>query len=138
MVTRLDITSIQYMNLFNKITGVKAKFCFPYSSSLVFIVDPIMLLNALGERDNNLRRLGITFKKRVKILSEPTPEKINPFVRRLVSPIKFRNLIIENDEVIIKAGPQAKATLIGRNHSNLDQLQNILKHYFKIKSVRIA
>jgi NusA-like KH domain protein len=138
MTTKLDITSIQYMNLFNRITNVKAKFLFNYASSLVFIVDFENLSRALGERENNLRRLGITFKKRVKIIAEPTPEKINYFVKRLVAPIKFKSIAIENNEVTIKAGPQAKASLIGRNHSNLDQLDDILKHYFKIKSVRIA
>lgn len=138
MTTRLDITSIQSMNLFNRITGIKAKFFFNYSSSIVFIVDPLDLGAAIGERDNNLRKLGITFKKRVKILPEPTPEKINRFVKLLVAPVKFKSLMIENEIVTIKAGPQGKASLIGRNHSNLDQLEDILKHYFKIKSVRIA
>jgi transcription antitermination factor NusA-like protein len=138
MVTRLDITSIQSMNLFNRITGIKAKFFFNYASSLIFIVDPFQLNQAMGERENNLRKLGITFKKRVKIVPEPTPEKINRFVKILVSPVKFKSLSIENGEVIIKAGPQGKASLIGRNHANLDQLQDILRHYFKIRTVRIA
>jgi NusA-like KH domain protein len=138
MSVKLDITSIQYMNLFNKITGVKAKFFFPYSSALVFIVDPFQLTRALGDKDFNLRRLGITFKKRIKIIPEPTPDRISRFVRILVSPIRFKSLIIENDEIIIKAGSHAKASLIGRNHSNLDQLQDILKHYFHVKSVKIA
>jgi NusA-like KH domain protein len=134
----LDINSIQSMNLFGKITGVKAKFFFPYASSIVFIVDPFQLNRAIGDKEFNLRRLGITFKKRIKIIADPTPDKISRFVRTLVAPVKFKSLIIENDEVILKAGPQAKASLIGRNHANLDQLQDILKHYFHIKNVKIA
>ena len=137
MITKLDITSIQFMNLFFKITGVRSKFCFNYSSSLVFIVDPEQLNNAIGDRGYNLRRLSITLKKRIKILSNPTPNKINRFVKTLISPLRFQKITIENNEVVIKAGPQAKASLIGRNHSNMDQLQEILKYYFKIKSLKI-
>jgi len=138
IMVKLDITAIQYMNLFSRITGVKAKFFFPYASSLVFIVDPFFLMRAIGDRDSNLRRLSITFKKRVKIIADPTPDKISKFVRILVSPARFKSLIVENDEITIRAGPQAKASLIGRNHANLDQLEDILKHYFHVKTVRIA
>ena len=126
------------MNLFFKITGVKSKFCFNYASTLVFIVDPEQLNAAIGERGYNLRRLGIMLKKRIKILPVPTFNKINRFVKALIFPLKFQKLTIENQDVIIKAGQQAKASLIGRDHVNMDQLQDILKYYFKIKSLKIV
>jgi len=138
MGTKLDITCIQSINLFNRITGIKAQFCFNYASSLIFIVSPENFNAAIGERGNNLRRLGITFKKRIKIVAAPTPDKINRFVKAVVSPVRFNKLTVENGEVSIKAGPQAKASLIGRNHANLDQLQDILKYYFKTRSLRIV
>jgi len=138
MGTKLDITCIQSMNLFNRITGIKSQFCFIYASSLIFVVSPENFDAAIGDRGNNLRRLSIAFKKRIKIVSTPTPDKINRFVKAVVSPVRFNKLTVENEEVSIKAGPQAKASLIGRNHVNLDQLQDILKYYFKTKLLRIV
>ena len=138
MSTKLDITSIQYMNLFFRITGVKARFCFPYASSLIFIVNFEDLNRAIGEKGVNIRKMGIAIKKRIKIITSPSPERISRFVGALVSPLKFKKLTVENEEITIRAGPQAKASLIGRNHANLDQLQNILKYYFKIRSLRIV
>jgi len=54
----------------------------------------------------------------------------------VIYPVRFKKLIIQNDEIIINAGPHAKALLIGREGVKLEELQNILQRHFAIKRLK--
>ncbi|MEM2956407.1 MAG: NusA-like transcription termination signal-binding factor [Candidatus Pacearchaeota archaeon] len=137
MRTTLDIKSIQQINLFSKITGVPAKNCFNYSNFILFVVNPKFLSKAMGKQGENIRKLNYLLKKKIKIIKSPDPNNLEEFVRAVVYPLKFKKLVNENGNVIISAGQQSKASLIGRNHRRLDELIEIVKQYFNIKSIRI-
>jgi len=75
--------------------------------------------------------------KRVKII--PNPEGIinlRKFIEAIVNPATFRELEIKGNEIILIAGSQNKAILIGRNKRRLIELQKIVKDYFG-KELRI-
>lgn len=136
MGAKLDLKSIQCINLFIRVTGVRTKDCFMYNNAMVFVVGPKMLPKALGEKGENLRRLSYMLRGRVRILPASGLEN---FVRMLVMPVRFKKLIAEEDgNVTIIAGQQAKASLIGRDKVRLEELENILKQYFNIKSLKIV
>ena len=67
----LNIECIQQINLFAKITKVRAQNCFNYSNSIIFIVDPKYIKKALGKQNTNLKKLGIALKRRVRIIKSP-------------------------------------------------------------------
>jgi NusA-like KH domain protein len=137
--TKLDITSIQYLNLFERITGIKTSNCFSYNNALVFAVDPQLFSRAIGEQGRNVKRISAILKKRIKIVQ--LPERIQDaekFVKAIVYPVEFRKISVLGDEMTIMAGSQSKASLIGRDSRRLIELQTILENFFQIKKLKIA
>ena len=137
MKTTFDIGSIQQINLFSKITGVRAQNCFNYSNSIIFVVDPHFAGRAFGNAGENIRRLSSILKKKVRIIRTPEND-IENLVKAVVFPLRFKKLSVENSTVIISAGQQSKASLIGRDHARLNELTGIVKQYFDIKEIRIV
>ena len=136
MGAKLDLKSIQCINIFSKVTGVRTKDCFMYNNTRVFIVMAPLLPRALGEKGANIKQLSYLLRGRVRILPEANIEN---FVRMLVMPVQFKRLTVGEDGVAtILAGQQAKASLIGRDKVRLDELDNILKQYYNIKSLKIV
>ena len=136
MGAKLDLNSIQCINLFYRITGVRTKNCFEYNNKTIFVVDKHFLQRALGENSQNVHRLSLMLRKRVKVIPYSNMEN---FVRLVVQPIRFKRILIESDgQVVINAGMQAKASLIGRDKVKLNQLAEILKQNFQVKSVKVV
>jgi len=140
MKTKLDMASIQYINLFWFITGVRAMDCFRYGPSIVFVVKPDFILKAIGKNGENVKYLSEKIRKKVKVVSLPKHMSeycVAKFTLALTYPIKFRKLTRDKECVRIMAGPEAKAQLIGRNSARVNELRCILRKYFKIKRIRI-
>ena len=136
MGAKLDLKSIQCINIFSKITGVRTKDCFNYNNGIVFVVMPSLLPRALGEKGENVKRLGYMLRSRVKIMPA---SNIDNFVRMLVMPVRFKRLLVEEDGTItIIAGQQSKASLIGRDKVRVNELEKILKQYYNIKALKIV
>ena len=138
MVKTFDMQLIRYINLFGRITGVSAKHCFLYNNMIVFIVDSFAIERSLGRDNSNLKKISNIVNKRVRVLAEPSSKKdIEKFISVLVSPIQYQNLEVKDDEVIITAGMESKAMLIGRGRVREQELKAILEQYFRIKNLKI-
>ena len=125
------------MNLFSKITRVRARHCFFFNNLLIFVVEPELVSRAVGENGANIRQISMITRRRVKVIASPKPTEIEKFVRELVYPIKFKRLVIESNVITILAGPQSKAMLIGRDRSKINQLLEVLKRYFEINALKV-
>ena len=134
MGAKLDLDLIHSINLFGKITRVQTKHCFRYNNWLIFVVPPQLLPKSLGERGDNVKQLSRMMKTKVKIIPESS---IEPFVKSIVYPLKFKKLTLENNEVVILAGQNSKAALIGRDKARVIELERILKDYFNIRELKI-
>lgn len=156
----LNMQFIRYLNLFEGVTGIRTRSCFPYNNMIVFAVKKNQVSKAIGSQGENVRRISDTIKKRVKIVSLPEPSKFSQnknfdghqefekpripetgesifrFFSDIVSPITFKSLDV-NDEIVMNAGSQNKAALIGRNKARLKEMQSVAKEYFN-KDFRIA
>jgi NusA-like KH domain protein len=138
MVKVLDMQFIRYVNLFNKITRISTNHCFLYNNAIVFAVPRKLVPIAIGQNNDNLKRLSEIFGKKVKIVAIPQGrEDIENFVSVITYPIKFKAIEIKDDEAIINANPQSKACLIGRDKCRVDEMKNVLQQYFGIKKVMI-
>ena len=126
---------IRYLNLFEKITRVTTKNCFEYNNAIVFAVHPSLVSRAIGEHGNNVKEMSELLGKKIKVISLPF-RGIENFIADIVSPIKFKSIEISGREIIINAGKQSKAALIGRNRIRLEELNNIAKEYFD-KEIKI-
>ncbi len=145
MKTTLDMKTIQNMNLFERITGVKARCCLDYNFTRIFIVPRRLLRKSLGDNTRNLPIIEQNIGKRIRIIAEPEDnnrEEIQRFVRAVIFPHEFKRVeisITENHEpeVQIYSMPRTKAALIGRNKSRLEELSQAIEQFFGIKRVVI-
>lgn len=136
MKVKFDVKSIQYMNLFEKLTSVKARYCFNYNSTIMFVVPKFLVNRALGEKAKNIAKLEQNMHKKVRIIAQPTSiNDIDKFIKAIIFPHEFKKVVIENNEAYIFSMPRTKAAIIGRNKTRLEELSNILDQFFGIKKV---
>lgn len=122
---------MRHMALFAKITRVDTRFYFSYNETLMFCVPKAKLSQALGKNAENLRKLSGILKKRIRVLVKPRgDEDIESFIKAIVAPVEFNGLEVKGDEVILTAGSQSKAALLGRNKRRLIEMKGIVKDFF--------
>lgn len=138
MIKILNMQFIRYANLFGKITNIRTNHCFEYNNMIVFAVPRVFVRKAIGINNANLKRLSEILKKKIKIVAIPNgKEDIENFVSVIVSPVKFKAINIIDNDVIINANTQSKASLIGRDKIRLNEMQNILEQYFGVKKILV-
>jgi NusA-like KH domain protein len=131
----LDMQFIRYLNLFEKITRVRTKNCFSYNNMIIFGVQPIFVSKAIGENGRNIKQMSEIIGKKIKVIAFPS-RNIYEFICKIIEPLKFKSLEMNDKDVIINAGRQSKAALIGRNRQRVEELNEIVKEYYN-KEVRI-
>ena len=130
MSNTIDMQEIRYLNLFERIMGVRTRFCFKYNETIVFCVPKPLVQKSVGEGGRNIREMSDILDRRIKIVAQPQGIRdAEYFIRAVVSPTTFRNFEIKNDEIQITGGDN-KAMLIGRNKKRLFEMQKIVKDFF--------
>lgn len=138
MVSTINMQDMRHLNLFGKITRVSTRYCFKYNEALVFCVPKKLMSKAIGENAKNARQMSHILGKRIKIIAVPRDIKdAKAFISAVVSPVTFKNLEVTPDEIILTAGNQSKAALIGRNKRRFLEMQKIVRDFFK-KEFRIV
>ena len=130
---------MRHLNLFEKVTRVNTRFCFPYNGAIVFCVPMRMVAKAVGGGGKNIHELSRVMRKRIKVIPQPRGiQDAKKFIESIVKPVVFRDLEIEGNEIVIDAGGmQNKAMLLGRNKARLLEMQDIVKDFFG-KELRVA
>jgi NusA-like KH domain protein len=138
MIKVLDMQFIRYANLFNNITRIKTNHCFEYNNTIIFVVPRHLVTRAIGLGNRNLERLSQVIGKKIKIVADPKGiEDIENFVSIITRPVRFKGIEVRDNEAIINANMQSKASLIGKGKVRLEEMENILGQYFGIRKVRI-
>lgn len=125
---------LRHLNLFSKITKISTRYCFSYNNILMFCVPKFKISQALGKGGENLKKISDILKKRIRIL--PTPrgiEDAETFIQGIINPVVFNSIEIKDNEIIINAGSQSKAALLGRNKRRLLEMQKIVKEFFGVE-----
>ncbi|MFH1801415.1 MAG: hypothetical protein ABH804_01105 [archaeon] len=132
MVNTIDMQDIRYLNLFHKITQVSTRFCFKYNEAIIFCVPQTKISQAVGENGKNVKKMCEILGKKIKIISNPkSVREAKNFIKDIVNPVMFKDLEIKDDEIILTAGSQSKAALIGRNKRRLSEMKKIVRDFFK-------
>ena len=132
MANIIDMKDMRQLNLFSKVTRISTHHIFNYNENIIFCVPKAKLQRAVGPGAANIRRISETLKKRVKILAVPRGvEDAKTFIEKIVAPVTFKELQVTDSEIILTAGPQSKAALLGRNKRRLIEMQEIVKQFFK-------
>ena len=134
----LDMKDIRYINLFGQVTRISTRYCFMYNETIIFAVPKHLVSKAIGEGGKNVKRINQVTKKKVKVIPLPlSVQYAEEFIKAVVSPVSFNDLEIKGDQMVITAGSQNKAALLGRNKRRLLELQKIVQDFFK-KELRIV
>jgi len=132
MVRTINSDDIRHLNLFNKITRVSTRFCLKYNGALIFCVPRRELSKAIGENGKNIYEMKKILGKKIRVIPQPRSiEDVRHFIENIVKPTTFKDLEINENEIIIEAGGmQNKAMLLGRNKQRLLDLQRIIRSFF--------
>jgi transcription antitermination factor NusA-like protein len=131
MVNTIDMKDLRHLNLFSKVTKIQTRYCFSYNDILMFCVPKSQVSRALGNRGENLKKISDVLKKRIRILPIPRGvEDAETFIQSVINPVTFKEIEINPEEIIVNAGPQSKAALLGRHKRRLAEMQEIVKDFF--------
>ena len=134
----IDMQDMRHINLFERITKISTRFCFKYNENIVFCVPRNLVSKAVGENGRNVKQLSEILRKRIKIITAPNGiADVRMFFGNIVSPTTFKDIEVKDNEIIITAGSQSKAALIGRNRRRLLELQKIAGDFFG-KDLRVV
>jgi hypothetical protein len=132
MANVIEMEDLMHLKLFESVTKISTRYTFIYNNILFFCVPKIQLSKAIGKDAVNVKRISSISKKRVKVLALPKADnEIKKFIQSIVSPIEFSELEIKPNEIILTAGMQNKASLLGREKRRLKEMEKIIKDYFK-------
>lgn len=126
----LDMTCIRHLNLFEKVTGIRTQSCFIYNNFIIFAVPASFISRAIGEEGNNVKRLSMMLRKKIKIIALPRENEYTKFILDLISPLTIDEVQVTPDEVIVSGSRQSKAVLIGRNKVRYMELKKIVEDVF--------
>lgn len=132
---------MRYINLFSKTTRVQTTKVFIYNHQIVFAVPKAKVSMAIGKGAENVKKLRGILGKNIRVVVMPAIDDnggIGKFIEDVVAPIEFNKVEVREDSVVVTAGRQSKAALIGRGHQREKELGDVLKNFFHIAKLRIA
>lgn len=146
MAGTIDMQLMRYINLFAKVTKVSTTKCFVYNNQIVFVVLRDQVSMAIGKGAENVKKLNGILGKRIKVVAMPVVNgdsendnvEMGKFVAAVVSPVEFNRVEVKENSIVINAGRQSKATLIGRGRQREKELSEVLKNFFNIAKLRIV
>jgi len=134
MVNIIDMQGLRHLSLFRKITKLETRYCFSYNEILMFCVPRHDIPQALGRNGENLKKMSDILRKRVRVIAIPKGiENAKQFIQAVIAPVTFKEMEITPDEIIINAGSENKAALLGRNKRRLNEMKTIVKDFFKVE-----
>ena len=141
MAVTIDMQLMRYINLFARTTRVETTKVFVYNNQIIFAVPKAKVSLAIGRGAVNVKRLNEILRKKIKVVAMPavdSDEGIGKFVEDVVAPIEFNKVEVKENSVVVNAGRQSKAALIGRGRQREKELADVLKNFFHITKLRIA
>jgi NusA-like KH domain protein len=133
MINIIDMQDLRHLNLFRKVTKIQTRYCFKYNEILMFCVPRREISKALGKNGENLKKMSDIIKRRVRIIPIPNGiEDAKSFISSVIAPVGFKEIEITPKEVIVNAGSENKAALLGRNRRRFSEMKKIIKDFFNL------
>ncbi|MHA1917128.1 MAG: NusA-like transcription termination signal-binding factor [Candidatus Ranarchaeia archaeon] len=140
---KLSSDQIQFMNLFEKVTGTSAKDCYIDTKvdRFLFVVNKGRIRTAIGKGGQNILRLRKLLSKDIEVVEYS--QEVKTFVRNCLIPAKTNEIKIvekKNGEKIITVEikvPKEKGIAIGKNGRNIQKARLLTFRHFGIEKVII-
>lgn len=133
------------ISLFEKITHARVKDCFEDSfGQLTFCVLPGQLHKAIGKNAATIKKLDKLFKRKLRIIEYS--DKLEKFIENLCYPNKVdkvefaeQSLWDETKKIVtvLPSTHKSRGYIIGREASNLRNIESIAKRYFKVDEIKV-
>ena len=139
MANTIDMQDMRYLNLFEKVTRIRTRFCFEYNNTIFFCVPKQFVFQSIGESAKNLKIIGTTIARKVRVIFFPvSTNDTRTFIEKIIEPINFKDMEITDQEIIVTAGGmQNKAALFGRNKKRFEEMKKITQTFFS-KDFRVV
>lgn len=139
---KYDVSMMRYFSLFENVTHVPAKDCFPVNETIIFFVNPGKAKIAVGKQGMNIKKLRSMINKEVKVIE--FSKDVDSLVKNVVFPLKPKSVEIVNTEDNNKIiniefkSPKERRILLDNNQRRLKLLKDIVNRYHKdINDIRI-
>lgn len=130
----IDMQTMRYINLLDKTSRVKTRKCFLYNNAIIFAVPRMFMRQAIGTNAEHIHVLQEKLGKRIRVIEEARGiEDAERFIADIVAPVTFHSLELKEGVLVLTAGMQSKAALIGRNRRREAELQQIVKDTFGLE-----
>jgi transcription termination/antitermination protein NusA len=129
--------TLQYMRLFEKLTGAQLKDCFVSREKLVFLVDEGQMGRALGKNKMNIVKLEKAVNTRFKVV-EFSSDMLQ-FIQNMMAPLRIVEMK-EEDGIVTITGPdeKTKGLMIGARAQNLRAYEDVIKKYYpNLKEIKV-
>ena len=137
----IDMQIMRYINLFAKTTKIQTTKVFVYNNQIVFAVPKDKVSFAIGRGAVNVKKMNEILRRKIKVVAMPainSNKEIDEFIKDVVAPIEFNGIETRENSIVVNAGCQSKAALIGRGRQREKELADALKNFFGITKFRIA
>ncbi|HIH91653.1 TPA: NusA-like transcription termination signal-binding factor [Candidatus Woesearchaeota archaeon] len=130
-----DAQTLKIIVFFEKITGARLKDYLPEHS--LFIVEQGEMGRAIGKNAANIRKVEQLLKRSVQLVEFNS--NLGDFIRRLAHPAEIIS-VEEHDGIVTIRGrdTKAKGMIIGREHSKLNLLKEIVKRHFPVTDIKVV
>ena len=128
---------MQYISIFESLTGAKVKDCIINDDRILFIVRENEMGKAIGKHGSNIKRIEGMLNKNIK-LAEFSSD-IAQFIQNLMYPLTAKEIKEENGIVSVYCpDTKTKGMLIGRDRHNINSIADVVKRYFKITEIKVV
>ena len=132
---KLNLDSFAYGNLAAKIMKLTPKAVIEGEDQFYIVVPMGTVGKAIGKGAENIKKLNLKLKKRVKII-EFHPH-VKTFIAKIIAPLEVESIEETNNSIIIKdSRKKTKSLLIGHSAKNLKLLSETVERFFQ-KEVKI-
>jgi NusA-like KH domain protein len=140
MAGTIDMQLMRYINLFARTTKVSTTRVFVYNNQIMFVIPKSKISLAIGKNAANIRKMSEILRKKIRVVAMPADdaEGIKGFVESVIAPIECNGVEVKDDVVVVNAGKQSKAALIGRNRMREKELKEVLRDFFGFRDLRIV
>jgi NusA-like KH domain protein len=140
MAGTIDMQLMRYINLFARTTKVSTTRVFVYNNQIMFVIPKSKISLAIGKNAANIRKMSEILRKKIRVIAMPAEdgEGIKGFVESVIAPVECNGVEVKDDVVVVNAGKQSKAALIGRNRMREKELKEVLKDFFGFRDLRIV